>query len=109
MWFVKQTELYDVIVTENLFGDVITDLAAIIQVDRKKKRPYCLHPKMLSFREGKMAFEPTRLPKWGFGEPRGYTCILFTAPTTARREAVTMSRSRPAPHVVSPDEVTSFT
>jgi 3-isopropylmalate dehydrogenase len=31
MWFVKQPEWYDVVVTENLFGDIITDLAAIIQ------------------------------------------------------------------------------
>jgi len=31
MWFVKQPEWYDVIVTENLFGDIITDLAAITQ------------------------------------------------------------------------------
>ena len=31
MWFVKQPEWYDVIVTENLFGDIITDIAAIIQ------------------------------------------------------------------------------
>ena len=31
MWFVKQPECYDVIVTENLFGDIITDLAAIVQ------------------------------------------------------------------------------
>jgi 3-isopropylmalate dehydrogenase len=31
MWFVKQPEFYDVVVTENLFGDIITDLAAIIQ------------------------------------------------------------------------------
>jgi hypothetical protein len=31
MWFVNQPEYYDVIVTENLFGDIITDLAAIIQ------------------------------------------------------------------------------
>jgi len=31
MWFVKQPEHYDVVVTENLFGDIITDLAAIIQ------------------------------------------------------------------------------
>ncbi len=30
MWFVKQPEWYDVVVTENLFG-VITDLAAIVQ------------------------------------------------------------------------------
>ncbi|HOK98792.1 MAG TPA: 3-isopropylmalate dehydrogenase [Bacteroidales bacterium] len=31
MWFVKSPEFYDVVVTENLFGDIITDLAAIIQ------------------------------------------------------------------------------
>ena len=30
MWFVKQPEYYDVIVTENLFSDIITDLAAIM-------------------------------------------------------------------------------
>ncbi len=31
MWMVKTPEYYDVIVTENLFGDIITDLAAMIQ------------------------------------------------------------------------------
>ena len=31
MWFVKQPEWYDVVVTENLFGDIITDLGAMIQ------------------------------------------------------------------------------
>jgi len=31
MWMVKSPEFYDVIVTENLFGDILTDLAAIIQ------------------------------------------------------------------------------
>ncbi len=31
MWFVKSPEFYDVIVTENLFGDIITDLGAITQ------------------------------------------------------------------------------
>jgi 3-isopropylmalate dehydrogenase len=31
MWFVKNPEFYDVIVTDNLFGDIITDLAAVIQ------------------------------------------------------------------------------
>ena len=31
MWFVKSPEFYDVIVTENLFGDIITDLGAMIQ------------------------------------------------------------------------------
>src|SRR5512137_1521039 len=31
MWFVKNPEFYDVVVTDNIFGDIITDLAAIIQ------------------------------------------------------------------------------
>jgi len=31
MWFVKSPEFYDVIVTENLFGDIISDIGAIIQ------------------------------------------------------------------------------
>ena len=31
MWMVKNPEQYDVIVTTNMFGDIITDLAAIIQ------------------------------------------------------------------------------
>jgi 3-isopropylmalate dehydrogenase len=31
MWIVKQPEYYDVIVTTNMFGDIITDLAAIVQ------------------------------------------------------------------------------
>ena len=31
MWMVKNPEWYDVIVTTNMFGDIITDLAAMIQ------------------------------------------------------------------------------
>jgi len=31
MWFVKNPEYYDVVVTPNMFGDIITDLGAIIQ------------------------------------------------------------------------------
>lgn len=31
MWFVKNPEWFDVVVTENLFGDIITDVGAIIQ------------------------------------------------------------------------------
>jgi 3-isopropylmalate dehydrogenase len=31
MWFVKTPEFYDVIVTTNMFGDIITDLGAMIQ------------------------------------------------------------------------------
>ena len=31
MWFIKNPEWFDVVVTDNLFGDIITDLAAMIQ------------------------------------------------------------------------------
>jgi len=31
MWFVKSPEWFDVIVTDNMFGDIITDLGAILQ------------------------------------------------------------------------------
>ena len=30
MWFIKNPEWFDVVVTENLFGDIITDLGAMI-------------------------------------------------------------------------------
>jgi 3-isopropylmalate dehydrogenase len=31
MWMIKNPEWFDVIVTDNMFGDIITDLAAMIQ------------------------------------------------------------------------------
>jgi 3-isopropylmalate dehydrogenase len=31
MWFVKSPEFFDVIVTDNMFGDIITDLGAMVQ------------------------------------------------------------------------------
>ena len=31
MWFVKNPEWFDVIVTDNMFGDIITDLGAMVQ------------------------------------------------------------------------------
>ena len=31
MWFVKNPEWFDVIVTDNMFGDIVTDLGAMIQ------------------------------------------------------------------------------
>ena len=31
MWFVKNPEWFDVIVTDNIFGDIITDLGAMLQ------------------------------------------------------------------------------
>src|ERR1043165_1558722 len=34
MWFVKNPEWFDVIVTDNMFGDIITDLGAMVQGGR---------------------------------------------------------------------------
>jgi 3-isopropylmalate dehydrogenase len=31
MWMIKNPEWFDVIVTENMFGDIITDLGAVLQ------------------------------------------------------------------------------
>ncbi|MDF1531645.1 MAG: isocitrate/isopropylmalate family dehydrogenase, partial [ANME-2 cluster archaeon] len=31
MWFVKNPEFFDVVVTPNMFGDIITDLGAMVQ------------------------------------------------------------------------------
>ena len=31
MWMVKNPEWFDIIVTDNMFGDIITDLGAVIQ------------------------------------------------------------------------------
>jgi 3-isopropylmalate dehydrogenase len=31
MWMIKNPEWFDVIVTENMFGDIITDLGAMVQ------------------------------------------------------------------------------
>ena len=31
MWFIKNPELFEVVVTPNLFGDILTDLGAMIQ------------------------------------------------------------------------------
>ncbi|NIO36128.1 3-isopropylmalate dehydrogenase, partial [Candidatus Bathyarchaeota archaeon] len=31
MWFVKNPEWFEVVVTPNLFGDILTDLGAMIQ------------------------------------------------------------------------------
>ena len=38
MWFVKNPEWFDVIVTDNMFGDIITDLGAMVQADGDRGR-----------------------------------------------------------------------
>jgi len=52
MWFVKNPEWFEVVVTPNLFGDIITDLGAMIQggmgearsSERRTDRPLRLNP-----------------------------------------------------------------
>jgi 3-isopropylmalate dehydrogenase len=52
MWFVKNPEWFDVIVTDNMFGDIITDLAAMIQGGLGVAAGANLNP------EGTSMFEP---------------------------------------------------
>lgn len=52
MWMVKNPEYYDVIVTTNMFGDIITDLAAMIQGGMGVAAGGNIHP------EGVSMFEP---------------------------------------------------
>ncbi len=52
MWFVKNPEWFDVIVTDNMFGDIITDLGAMIQGGMGVAAGGNLNP------EGTSMFEP---------------------------------------------------
>jgi 3-isopropylmalate dehydrogenase len=60
MWFVKNPEWFDVAVTENLFGDIITDLGAMIQGGLGIAAGGNINP------EGVSMFEPMggSAPKW---------------------------------------------
>jgi 3-isopropylmalate dehydrogenase len=51
MWFVKNPEFYDVIVTDNIFGDIITDLGAMIQGGMGVAAGGNINPKGLSMFE----------------------------------------------------------
>ena len=51
MWFVKNPEFYDVIVTDNIFGDIITDLGAMIQGGMGVASGGNINPKGLSMFE----------------------------------------------------------
>ncbi|MCL1909435.1 MAG: 3-isopropylmalate dehydrogenase [Kiritimatiellaeota bacterium] len=51
MWMVKNPEWFDVIVTENLFGDIITDLGAMTQGGRGIAAGGNINPKGLSMFE----------------------------------------------------------
>ncbi|MFH1478156.1 MAG: 3-isopropylmalate dehydrogenase [Candidatus Omnitrophota bacterium] len=51
MWFVKNPEWFDVIVTDNMFGDIITDLGAMIQGGMGIAAGGNINPKGLSMYE----------------------------------------------------------
>ena len=51
MWMVKNPEFYDVIVTPNMFGDIITDLGAIIQGGMGIAAGGNIHPRGVSMYE----------------------------------------------------------
>lgn len=51
MWMIKKPEWYDVIVTPNLFGDIITDLGAMIQGGMGIAASGNLHPGQVSMFE----------------------------------------------------------
>src|SRR5213079_1820092 len=52
MWFVKNPEWFDVIVTDNMFGDIITDLGAMVQGGMGIAAGDTIHP------QGTSMFEP---------------------------------------------------
>jgi len=73
MWMVKNPEWFDVIVTDNMFGDIITDLGAIIQGGMGVAAGANLNP------EGVSMFEPIggSAPKYaGKGVINPIACIL---------------------------------
>ncbi len=51
MWMVKNPEFYDVIITPNMFGDIITDLGAIIQGGMGIAAGGNIHPRGVSMYE----------------------------------------------------------
>jgi 3-isopropylmalate dehydrogenase len=72
MWFVKNPEWFDVVVTDNLFGDIITDLGAIIQGGMGVAAGGNINP------EGVSMFEPIggSAPKYtGLGVVNPIACI----------------------------------
>ncbi len=71
MWFVKNPEWFDVVVTDNLFGDIITDLGAIIQGGMGVAAGGNLNPKGVSM------FEPI-----GGSAPK-YTGLQVANPVAA--------------------------
>jgi 3-isopropylmalate dehydrogenase len=71
MWLVKNPESFDVIVTTNLFGDILTDLGAMIQGGMGIAAGGNLHPGKVS------VFEPIH------GSAPKYKCLRKASPLAA--------------------------
>jgi 3-isopropylmalate dehydrogenase len=80
MWFVKNPEYYDTIVTDNIFGDIITDLAAIVQGGLGVAAGGNINPAGVSM------FEPM-----GGSAPK-YTCMNVINPIAAIASLAMMLR-----------------
>jgi 3-isopropylmalate dehydrogenase len=63
MWFVKNPEWFDVVVTPNMFGDIITDLGAMIQGGLGLAPGGNINPKGTSMFEPIHGSAPTRVGK----------------------------------------------
>ncbi len=75
MWFVKNPEWFDVLVTDNMFGDIITDLGAMIQGGMGVAAGGNINP------EGSSMFEPIggSAPKYtGMGVINPIAAIMAT-------------------------------
>jgi len=73
MWFVKNPEWFDVIVTGNMFGDIITDLGAYVRAHRGKRAEI--------YRQR------------GYQSPGGYMCGADDARDPRRRRSRTENRT----------------
>jgi len=69
MWMIKNPEWFDVIVTSNMFGDIITDLGAITQGGMGIAAGGNINPEGVSMFEPMVALHPntpvkTSLIRW---------------------------------------------
>jgi len=80
MWFVKNPEYYDVLVTDNIFGDIITDLAAIIQGGLGVAAGGNLNPKGVSM------YEPMAGPPQVHRQERNQSIAAIAAMAMLLRE-----------------------
>jgi len=100
MWFVKNPEWFDVIVTGNMFGDIITDLGAMIQGGMGVAAGGNINP------EGVSMFEPIggSAPKYtgmGIINPLAAICSMQMMLATLGEEEAADAVEKAAMHVTS--------